>query len=763
MGLGTPLGFWLSVPRRMQRTPLAWVFLLSCSLWRIGAADFPTAPVSTNDARGAHFLDVQAGPEEDVILEGLSEASEIEHNFDTGLAFARYGAVVRYGALELVANQVAMSQRTGDIIADGNIRLRNGGQYWTGEHVEYNYLTGAFRSGPFRAGTHPMYIEGEGLAGNMEERNLTITNAFVTTDDVKAPNYRIKGRQFRLRAGKTIEARNVTVYFGDTPSLYLPYFHRNLQQHRTFWRFTPGYRSLWGPYLLSSYNFPITTNIAAGVNIDLYEKRGVGLGPDLLWDFQRWGQGAFRYYYINDNEPEEDPAGNQIRTDRHRINFSHMMSLRPNLVAKAIVREQSDPFIVRDFFESEYRTNTQPRTFIEVNQQWSNWTLDLMAQPQINDFFQTVERLPDVKLSGIRQQIGATPLFYESETSLAYLRFRPGLEVGTNYAAMRGDSFHQVLWPQTYFGWLNFIPRVGGRFTQYGETDGADAVFDESSRFVFNTGAELSFKASRVWRGARNDLLDVHELRHIVEPSLNYVFVPEPNYRPRELPQFDREIPSLRLLPIDYPDYNAIDAIDSQNVLRLGLRNKLQTKRGEEIQNLVNWAAYTDWRLDPRDGQGTFSDAYSDLDFRPRSWLTLNSELRYDIPQERLQGSYHVLTLAPNESWSWRGGHLYFRGGPEFGPDSDNNTFFSSFYVKFNENWAARVSHHFEARDGVLEEQYYTVYRDFRSWTGALTFRLREPRQRPTEFAVAFTFQLKAFPRYGLGADRHEPSFLLGG
>ena len=747
----------------MHSAPLAWFLLLICSLWRVGAADLSSAPVAANDALPPGLEEVETAPGEDVIIESLTELSEVERDFDTGISFFRYGVIVRHGPMELVANQVALSERTGDIIADGNVRFRNEGQFWTGEHVEYNYNTGALSTGPFRAGVHPMYVEGEGLSGNLQERTLTATNAFVTTDDIKEPNYRIRGRQFRVNVGKTIEARGVTVLLGDTPSIYLPYFNRDLRQHRTFWRVTPGYRSLWGAHLLTSYNFPITTNIAAAVNIDLYQERGVGLGPDLLWDYQRWGSGAFRYYYINDEDPELDPDGNQIRTDRHRINFSHMVSLRTNLIAKVLVREQSDPYIIRDFFEAEYRTNSQPRSFLEVNQQWSNWTLDLMAQPQINDFFQTVERLPDVKLSGIRQQIGESPLYYESETSLAYLRFRTGLEAGTNYAAMRGDSFHQVLWPQTYFGWLNFIPRVGGRFTQYGETDGEHSVFDERSRFVFNTGAALTMKASQVWRGARNDLLDVNELRHIVEPSLNYVFVPEPNYEPRELPQFDREIPSLRLLPIDFPDYNAVDAIDSQNVLRLGLRNRLQTKRGEEIQNLVNWAAYADWRLDPRDGQGTFSDAYSDLDLRPRSWMTLSSELRYDVSRERLQGSYSVMTLTPNPIWSWRGGHHYFRGGPEYGPDSDNNTFFSSFYVKFNENWASRVSHHFEARDGVLEEQYYTLYRDFRSWTGALTFRLREPRQRRSEFAVAFTFQLKAFPRFGLGADRHEPSFLLGG
>jgi hypothetical protein len=185
-------------------------------------------------------------------------------------------------------------------------------------------------------------------------------------------------------------------------------------------------------------------------------------------------------------------------------------------------------------------------------------------------------------------------------------------------------------------------------------------------------------KASRIYRGAKSSLLDVNELRHIIEPSVNYVFVPVPNYRPNELPQFDREIPSLRLLPIEYPDYNAIDSIDSQNVVRLTLRNKLQTKREDGIQNLLNWAIYTDWRLDPREGQTTFSDVYSDLDLRPRSWLGFSSETRWDVKTHEWNEAYHTATISPNSTWSWRIGHRYFRGRPEFGPDSDNNTVFSS-------------------------------------------------------------------------------------
>ncbi len=732
----------------------------------------PAASTAPPSATAQNFQPASDAAET-VQIEPLTAQGELEQSFADGITYFRHGVVVRYKQMELVANQVAISEKTGDIIADGNVRLKNEGRLWTGEHLEYNYKTRVVSAENFRAGFAPFYAGGFKLEGQPDSKEATARDTFLTTDDIKKPVLRVQAKKFEIKNGNSVEAKNATVYVGDTPVMILPRYKRSMEKHDAYWVVTPGYRSRFGPYLLTSYHFPVVTNVVGGVKLDLYQRRGVGLGPDFFWNDPQWGKGNLQYYWIKDQHPGTDPFNEPIESDRHRISFSHQVTLRTNLTAKIVVREQSDPWVVRDFFETEYRQNSQPSSFLELNQHWSNWSLDFMAQPQLNDFYQTVERLPDLKLSGIRQQIGASPLYYESDSSVGYFKFEPGSPEfiplhgfgasNTNsYAAMRFDSYHQILWPQTYFGWLNLVPRVGGRFTQYGDTNGKDTTFEDRSRVVFNTGAEVSTKASRVWRGAESKMFDVTELRHIIEPSVNYVFVPQPNYRPNQLPQFDREIPSLRLLPIEYPDYNAIDSIDAQNVLRLTLRNKLQTKREDGIQNLVNWGLYTDWRIDPRDDQSRFSDVYSDLDLRPRSWLTLSSQTRWDPQAHHWNESYSTATISPNSTWSWRVGHRYFRGGPEFGPEGDNNTIFSSLFFKMNENWAVRLTHQFEARDGTLEEQYYTLYRDFRNWTGALTFRVRDDRQHGMDYAVAVMFQLKAFPRFRLNQDANEHSFLLG-
>jgi LPS-assembly protein len=709
---------------------------------------------------------ISAQDQTQIVVEPLhpDSGSELIRSIESGLWMATNGVVVRYGTnTVLVADRISLDETSGEIIAEGGVSVQNEGRLWRGDSVIYNLRTRQMKMDTFRVGLPPFYVLGQSLTADQTNGAYTATNALITTDDVAKPSYKIRVKSLKIIPGKSIEAEKATIYLGNVPVFALPSFSRSLERHPNNFVFTPGYRSLYGPFLLGSYNWHWSTNLSGALNLDYRQKRGVGLGPDLSYDLGRWGQGSGSFYYLHDEEPGLDPNERPVREDRHRLSFSHRANLLTNLTAKIAVREQSDAQIIRDFFESEHRSDPQPKSFLEVNQLWPNFSLNVLAQAQLNDFFQTVERLPDVKLSAIRQQLGISPFYYEGENSAGYFRFRPEEGSATNdYAALRADSLHQIVLPHTFFGWLNVTPRVGGRFTHYGETEGKGTSLGERNRGVFNTGAEVSFKASRVWGGARSKFWEVNELRHIIQPSINYVFVPSPSKAPRELPQFDTEIPSLRLLPIEFPDYNAIDAIDSQNVLRFTLHNKVQTKRKGEIDNVANWALYTDWRLDPRRGQGTFADLFSDLDLKPWSWLTLSSEVRYDIDNGRINYANHLATLQPNDVWSLSLGHLYFKENAAFGPDSGNNLFRSSIFYRFNENWGTRMTHHYEARDGVLEEQYYTLYRDLRNWTAALTLRFRDHRTRQDDVTVAVTFSLKAFPRYGVGKDRDKHWLLLG-
>ena len=241
-----------------------------------------------------------------------------------------------------------------------------------------------------------------------------------------------------------------------------------------------------------------------------------------------------------------------------------------------------------------------------------------------------------------------------------------------------------------------------------------------------------------------------------------------PRGQPSQVPQFDYESPSLRLLPIEFPDYNDIDSIGGMNVVRLMLRNKLQTKRDTGVQDFVNWALYTDWNLTPGTNH-PFGDLYSDLQFRPRSWLTFVSSTRYDMVSNRWREAVESMVVQPSTAWSLSLSYDYLiNNDPEFQTYAGENVpghnlIIASLYYRMNENWGAHIAEQYEAQYGGLQQQVYSIYRDLRSWTAALMFRITEGPAQPTDFTVALTFSLKSFPRFGLGSDSDRTGSLFGG
>jgi len=722
---------------------------------------------------------VWAQQEQGWVIEGLNQiipgAPEGNATYDLASDTATATNIfIQYGNATLITDSATLNEKTGEVVADGHVRIESDGMLWVGEHIRYNFLTHQMQSSEFRTGKPPVFAAGRELQGDTSNKTYNARHVFVTTDDISNPAIRVRASRIKIVPGQYVEMWNAVLFMDGVPSFYFPFYLRNLGEHASGFSFTPGYRSAYGPFLLSSYSWYLDDTADGRVHLDYREKRGAGVGPELNLHMNRWGEAAFRYYYLNDQEPNQStnnlPLYGNMPHNRQWFYFTYQATPYTNLNVKALVNYQSDPLVLHDFAEGDYTGNPQPNTFTEVDKYWNNWDLDAETTPRINSFFDQVEQLPDVKLTGFRRQILDTPFYYESESSAGYYR---KMFADTNnpalpyFSAARADTYHELLLPWTFFGWLNVTPHAGGRFTYYSDENGPAGTNNETYRKVFDTGAEVSFKVSRLWTGATNSILDMNGLRHVIEPSVNYEFVPRPSTLPPQLPQFDSQSPSLMLLPIRFPDYNDIDAIDRENVVRFGLRNTLQTMRNGQLDTLLDWNLTLDWNLSPNgqtnaiflQPQGTFNDLYSDLLFRPRSWIKLESQLRYDINAGKLNMAFHQLAFTPNDKWSWGVGHWYLRSG--FWGIGENYITSTMFY-RLNDNWGLRATHDFDAQSGRLEKQYYTVYRDFRSWTGALTFRVQDNGTSPVDYTVAFTFSLKAHPRYGLGSDAVEPDRLVG-
>lgn len=689
--------------------------------------------------------------------------ASFEGNIRTGEIGFSQGATLTYSNITLQAQSGRANQNTGEIDVEGDVLLKQEDQLWRSQSMSFNVNSEALSAESFRLGRSPFYAAGDRVAFDKETGIYKTQGGFLTTEDVQNPGFRIKTSSIELAPDDYIQAKGATVELGGLPVFYFPSYKHDLNSDIQRLEVEPGYRGKFGGLMLNTYNWYSGKKGRAGLELDYLAKRGLGFGHEADYDLGRLGKGDLHVYFLDDKAPETALQGPALPSNRRRIQFSHKASLRPLLTAKTSVFHQSDRQFNREFFDGDHRINPQPKSFLEIQQQGSNYSASLYGRVQIDDYFETIERLPEIRFSAYRQQIAQTPIYYESESTASHLRRRfSDLDPAVDYEAFRADSLHQLVAPYSFNNLFQFIPKMGVRLTHYGEAHGVGATTTEQQRWLFHTGAELNTKLSRTWEGVSNSALDLDGLRHLLMPSLNYVFVPDPNVTPNQIPQFDRRLPSFKLRPINFPEDNAIDAIDARNVLRFGLRNKLQTKRNGRIEDVVNWSLFADWRLDPTGTQTTFSDAYSDLDLRPRDWVSFNSEIQYGLHDSTFKQINHAVTLLPASHWSWSVGHRYIASGVA-GSNLENNLLFNSFYYRFNENWGARVSHFFEARDGVMEEQDYSLYRDFRSWVASLAFRIRDQRVEPTDFGVMLRFSIKALPRYDLNEDRDRPNYLHGG
>jgi LPS-assembly protein len=733
----------------------------------------------------------QGGLQESV--RGLNNQSWFESRGGTN--FFYHGGVATNPSAVVTFDKAVEVEATGEIVAEGDVTILDHGHIWRGTNFIYNFKTGAVRAGWFKTVQSPYSVSGRQMGGT-SNKVQTATNAVISTDDYQKPIVTLHAKTITIAPGDYLEAHQATLYLGRTPIFYWPYYKKSLKPSPNNFEFAPGYRGMFGPYLLSAYNWYGSNGLGLGfvdgtLHLDERERRGLAGGPDLALHGGPWGEAAFRYYYANDKDTKADNiAAPHLGENRQRGQFYWEDYPSSNLSAKVFANYQSDPLIIRDFFEGEYNKNVEPASFGEVTGLGRNWVLDGMFQPRLVNFFETVERLPDVKLTGLRQEVGHTPIYYESETSAGYYE-RAFSETNvpmylTNYSLLpndlgydvtemrrggyphyeagRADTFHQFTMPENFFGWLNVTPRVGGRGTYYTDVEGTQIHTNQQGRGIFDTGMDISFKASRVYRDVESDFWDLDGMRHIIQPEVDYAYIPTAK---SNLPQFDYQQPSLRLLPIDFPDYNDIDSIQAQNVLRLMRRNKWQTKRRDGIEDFVNWAIYADCNLDPGTNH-VLGDVYNDLDFRPRSWVTFTSSTRYDTVNTRWREAIQRVFIQPTTAMSLSAGYYYLMNNdPEFQtyPGQSiggHNLVDFSLYYRINENWGARISERFEAQNGTMQEQLYSLYRDLRSWTAALTLRVNQSAGQPTDVTVGLTLSLKAFPRYKLNSDSDRPGQLLG-
>ncbi len=430
-----------------------------------------------------------------------------------------------------------------------------------------------------------------------------------------------------------------------------------------------GSTSSWGQYIRTSKNFQIMDDPYLNVNLmlDYYSRRGIGYGinTDLitaessteLFFYGINDRNPYRYFDRDYNEAIHDKwyrANSRLALHEYRyeFKFANLTHITPRLDFRAQVDVISDFNFLRDYFNERYSQSVEPPTYASLEYQMERMTASLYSTVRVNDFFTTVERMPQLMAGFPRQELFGG-LYYQGETSFDYLEmdwrhfdypsirnFDTSLR---DYHSARLDSLHMFYYPLKWKN-INFIPRAGFRLTAYSNSSKTPVSYsDLTAMFLDNTitgqpeyeivnhydnrggskfrvagevGMEINTKFYKTWQNVRNAYWELDGLRHVMVPYINYTYIPSPTVNREYLYYFDD-----------------IDRIDEQNFVRLGAVNRIQTRRNNQIQEIFSIETFWDYFFYRESDFNHIGDLGVILHFSPMSKLTFNTSALFDLGQ----------------------------------------------------------------------------------------------------------------------------------
>ena len=530
------------------------------------------------------------------------------------------------------------------------------------------------------------------LAATSQIQEYTAQDAVLSSSSFHTPSYSIGASSAYIRqtdignevtgTRTSFTAKDATFDVEGVPVFWLPYAGGSVTERSALRRITTsstsgfgfGVSTEWG--LFESLGRMPPNGLDLSYLADYYAERGPGTGLEGTYTggfvddttLEPWSfTGNITSYLVHDQG--EDDLGASRRDDivpddelRGRFYWEHQHFVPEDWQIQISGGYISDPTFLEEWFQDEFRTSRALDTALYAKRQRETEAFTFLASVQPNDFVTTAEwyqerfeiqRLPEISYWRIGDGIFGDRLtffsantvsalkFDRSEEDLSDLGFRtnthPGLPaVGwtgdpedTNY---RGDFRQELDWPFSA-GRFRVVPYVVGRYTSY--TESADGTSAE--RLYSAAGVRLTTAFWKVDDSVENELLDLHRLRHVIEPELNVYAAAQST---------DRN----ELLIYDEP----IDAINDIRAVSVALRQRWQTKRGGPGRwRSVDFAAINvgyshfentppDAELTPQDFRGLYFVSIPEASI-PRNSLNADAVWRFsDNIQFLADGAYNA-------------------------------------------------------------------------------------------------------------------------
>jgi len=291
----------------------------------------------------------------------------------------------------------------------------------------------------------------------------------------------------------------------------------------------------------------------ASLALDYYGDRGMGGGVEVGYERDNYF-GSILGYAIDDHG--EDRLS-RTRKDidvpddtRGRFKLQHRHFLPYSWQLTAEVSYLSDKNFLEQFYRTEFNIGKEQETLLHLKRIEDNWGLAFLGKTRINDFMDQVEELPTAEYHLTGQSLFDDRLTFFSDNQVSRYRYRFSpenpLDEPDEFFTFTGTR-NELDMPLTV-GDSKVVPFVAGTFG-YDDGAGFQAQIDgeptgaEDAIWIGEAGVRMSTQPFWcVYPSVESRLLDLHQLRHIVRPSITAVAYTESDTVAEQRDTLDLEI-----------------------------------------------------------------------------------------------------------------------------------------------------------------------------------------------------------------------------
>lgn len=409
-----------------------------------------------------------------------------------------------------------------------------------------------------------------------------------------------------------IDASGNTLQAGGFPLLWWPRYRGTIENIplrgvRGGWGEYEGaiVETTWDFFSLSGWERPDGWDLT--FDVDGYSERGVGGGID--WEINTSdNRMALDLYGIKDSGTQRTDTGISMEVPedyRYAALWEQTIRLSESWLFQGQLSYISDSTYISAWREEDYRDRREYETSLYLKNESRNTAFTVLGKYALNDFISNswligslgyqVNKLPELTYRRFGDSLFGDTLTWSSQYNASRMQIvvpdgtpassglrtstftNPGglpfganepIENAARYQGLRRAwvnrvSTRQHLSMPMQWGAFNITPFAMGQIVSYFEDDSTDGVEDTNHQYYGSGGVKINTTLQRVYDGVRSELLDLHRMRHLIEPYF-MAWYSTSNYDALDTPIYD---------PL-------FDNLSTGGVVRLGLRNTLQTQRG---------------------------------------------------------------------------------------------------------------------------------------------------------------------------------------